>query len=247
MRLMNKEKSKNIIYVLTLIMAAALTGYTLWDVCKTDGAGIYLSMMWNAEYGPFFDVLIWTMMMTILIVLLLMPLAYIKSYKVKDFFFAESFIMAFMPVISVGNMMHIADGSNLDMISFEDNVLNYVMEGLAKYLTSAALIITLMVILVLFGFKKITKEDMDIIKSKSVSILLLSVLLGVVGILIPGMTDLSAVLIDYILVFALIIIYDKVINESGNPHKFIWLNLLCYLAGAYRMVDVLINTHIVNY
>ena len=60
------------------------------------------------------------MMMTILIVLLLMPLAYIKSYKVKDFFFAESFIMAFMPVISVGNMMHIADGTNLDMISFDD-------------------------------------------------------------------------------------------------------------------------------
>ena len=99
------------IQALSALLLIAIAGLTLHDMQTAEGAGLYLAIKAGAEDRRMYDFAVDAAGMLCLLVLLLLPCLLQKRLRPAPFLRFASASLAFLPVVSMALLVHLADGT----------------------------------------------------------------------------------------------------------------------------------------
>ncbi len=99
------------IQALSALLLIAMAGLTLHDMQTAEGAGLYLAIKAGAEDRRMYDFAVDAAGMLCLLVLLLLPCLLQKRLRPAPFLRFASASLAFLPVVSMALLVHLADGT----------------------------------------------------------------------------------------------------------------------------------------
>ena len=99
------------IQALSALLLIAMAGLTLHDMQTAEGAGLYLAIKAGAEDRRMYDFAVDAAGMLCLLVLLLLPCFLQKRLRPAPFLRFASASLAFLPVVSMALLVHLADGT----------------------------------------------------------------------------------------------------------------------------------------
>ena len=99
------------IQALSALLLIAIAGLTLHDMQTAEGAGLYLAIKAGAEDRRMYDFAVDAAGMLCLLVLLLLPCLLQKRLRPAPFLRFASASLAFLPVVSLALLVHLADGT----------------------------------------------------------------------------------------------------------------------------------------
>ena len=99
------------IQALSALLLIAIAGLTLHDMQTAEGAGLYLAIKAGAEDRRMYDLAVDAAGMLCLLVLLLLPCLLQKRLRPAPFLRFASASLAFLPVVSMALLVHLADGT----------------------------------------------------------------------------------------------------------------------------------------
>ena len=99
------------IQALSALLLIAIAGLTLHDMQTAEGAGLYLAIKAGAEDRRMYDFAVDAAGMLCLLVLLLLPCFLQKRLRPAPFLRFASASLAFLPVMSMASLVHLADGT----------------------------------------------------------------------------------------------------------------------------------------
>ncbi len=99
------------IQALSALLLIAIAGLTLHDMQTAEGAGLYLAIKAGAEDRRMYDFAVDAAGMLCLLVLLLLPCFLQKRLRPAPFLRFASASLAFLPVVSMALLVHLADGT----------------------------------------------------------------------------------------------------------------------------------------
>ena len=99
------------IQALSALLLIAIAGLTLHDMQTAEGAGLYLAIKAGAEDRRMYDFAVDAAGMLCLLMLLLLPCLLQKRLRPAPFLRFASASLAFLPVVSMALLVHLADGT----------------------------------------------------------------------------------------------------------------------------------------
>lgn len=99
------------IQALSALLLIAMAGLTLHDMQTAEGAGLYLAIKAGAEDRRMYDFAVDAAGMLCLLLLLLLPCLLQKRLRPAPFLRFASASLAFLPVVSMALLVHLADGT----------------------------------------------------------------------------------------------------------------------------------------
>lgn len=99
------------IQALSALLLIAMAGLTLHDMQTAEGAGLYLAIKAGAEDRRMYDFAVDAAGMLCLLMLLLLPCLLQKRLRPAPFLRFASASLAFLPVVSMALLVHLADGT----------------------------------------------------------------------------------------------------------------------------------------
>lgn len=99
------------IQALSALLLIAIAGLTLHDMQTAEGAGLYLAIKAGAEDRRMYDFAVDAAGMLCLLLLLLLPCLLQKRLRPAPFLRFASASLAFLPVVSMALLVHLADGT----------------------------------------------------------------------------------------------------------------------------------------
>lgn len=99
------------IQALSALLLIAIAGMTLHDMQTAEGAGLYLAIKAVAEDRRMYDFAVDAAGMLCLLALLLLPCLLQKRLRPAPFLRFASACLAFLPVMSMASLVHLADGT----------------------------------------------------------------------------------------------------------------------------------------
>ncbi len=99
------------IQALSALLLIAIAGMTLHDMQTAEGAGLYLAIKAGAEDRRMYDFAVDAAGMLCLLALLLLPCLLQKRLRPAPFLRFASACLAFLPVMSMASLVHLADGT----------------------------------------------------------------------------------------------------------------------------------------
>lgn len=237
-----------------LLFAAALmvcAGLTLHDMQMAEGTGLYLALKAGAQDRRAYDLLVDCVGMCCLLALLLLPCILQKRLGFAPFLRFGSACLAFLPVMSTGALVHLADGTG--EIAFRQAILEgRLAMALREGLAGLAPILAAGVPLLLLALG-VAKTGIGQDQGKGVPALprafratgAFGLGLLAVGLLFPALTDICAYLIVYLLLVYAFSLWEKLHDEIPGLNAWGWILFGGFwLRAIERMLEVMSIYHL---
>ena len=234
------------IFAAVLLLFAALT---LHDMQTAEGAGFYLAIRAGNQDRRMYDLLVDATGMLCLLALLLLPCLLQKRLRPGPFLRFASASLAFLPVMSMGDLVHLADGSEeivLRQAILEGRPGEAFLEGMAGLFPILAAGVP--VLILAFGIERTGGQGRAGGQAWSRQLRWLgipAVLLLAPAVLFPALTDVCTYLIVYLLLLAAFSLWER-LNET-HPALDTWGWILFggfWLRGIERMLEVMSVYHL---
>lgn len=234
-------------FAAVLLLFAALT---LHDMQTAEGAGFYLAIKAGHQDRRIYDLLVDAAGMLCLLALLLLPCLAQKRLSPASFLRFASACLAFLPVMSMGDLVHLADGSEeivLRQAILEGRPGEAFLEGLAGLFPILAAGVP--VLILALGIERTGGGQGRGKRQASIRwpgwLKISAVLLLAPALLFPALTDVCIYLIVYLLLTAAFSLWER-LNEM-HPALDTWGWILFggfWLRGIERMLEVMNVYHL---
>lgn len=236
-----------VIFAAALLLFAALA---LHDMQTAEGAGFYLAIRAGHQDRRIYDLLVDATGMLCLLALLLLPCLLQKRLSPAAFLRFASASLAFLPVMSMGDLVHLADGSEeivLRQAILEGRLGEAFLEGMEGLFPILAAGVP--VLILAFGIER-TGGGQSGEKGQASSrrpgwLGIFAALLLAPALLFPALTDVCTYLIVYLLLTAAFSLWER-LNER-YPALDTWGWILFggfWLRGIERMLEVMSTYHL---
>lgn len=220
--------------VVLLVLAQLVLAFaTMFFMEYNQGAGLYLAIQNGAKNRMLFDVVVSAFAMLMLVVLLMVPWIVLKYRSTEAFFRFLSVFLGFMPTLSMGMLVHLADGRELFRFSFDGE---YALALLATYIR---VIIPLLILLYV-----LYRWDGLILKNWHKAFMLIQIPLFAGMAFLPELCDVIWFVAFYLLIVMAFDWWEKVYvkNQTTGGKWMMWLFFLfMYTRGSVRMIHLLIQ------
>ncbi|WP_251205799.1 hypothetical protein [Acetatifactor aquisgranensis] len=232
-------------FAAVLILFAALT---LHDMQTAEGAGFYLAIKAGNQDRRVYDLLVDVIGMLCLLALLLLPCLLQKRLRPASFLRFASASLAFLPVMSMGALVHLADGSDrieLRQAILEGRLGEAFQEGIGGLLPILAAGVP--VLILAFGMEK-AGGGQSRVKGRAAWLRCLgisAVLLLALALLFPVLTDACAYLIVYLLLITAFSLWERLSEMYPRLDAWGWILFGGFwLRGIERMLEVMSVYHL---
>ncbi len=223
----NKLKGLLLIPVLGFFLLAYLT---LHDLATAQGIGLYFAIMQGTENRAIFDIVVDVVGMLLLLTVLLTPCFVLKHRGVDSLLRLMVVYFAILPSIGMGTLVHLFDGHNLWVISF-DWTLN-----LNIFCSFLQLIIPLLVVLGYFYKQKgFTVQKWQLCAFGSL------IVLGMGVLFLPELSEVLLQLCYYMLLLVAFDWWERLFTRTELYEKVIlWLLFGVFgCRGCLRMLELM--------
>ncbi len=249
------------IQALSALLLIAMAGLTLHDMQTAEGAGLYLAIKAGAEDRRMYDFAVDAAGMLCLLLLLLLPCFLQKRLRPAPFLRFASASLAFLPVMSMASLVHLADGTEklaIRQTFFTGWPGAALLEWLGELLP--ALSVGLPVLILAFGMagKAGSPENMAGKAERAGSFEktrphpwlpraagLAALALSAVSLLFPALSDICVYLIVYLLLAAAFSLWEKLHDAHPGLNAWGWILFGGFwLRAVERMLEIMSVYHL---
>lgn len=240
------------IQALSALLLIAIAGLTLHDMQTAEGAGLYLAIKAGAEDRRMYDFAVDVAGMLCLLALLLLPCLLQKRLRPAPFLRFASACLAFLPVMSMASLVHLADGTEKLAIRQALSAGRpgaALLEWLGELLPVLAAGLPVLILAV--GMVRTRKAAGTAEKARGglgkpeVTAGIVALALSAVSLLVPALAGLCIYLLAYLLLAAAFSLWEKL--HDANPGLDAWGWILfggCWLRAVERMMEVMSVYHL---
>lgn len=246
------------IQALSALLLIAIAGLTLHDMQTAEGAGLYLAIKAGAEDRRMYDFAVDAAGMLCLLMLLLLPCLLQKRLRPAPFLRFASASLAFLPVVSMALLVHLADGTE-EMALRQAISMGQPGAALLEWLGELlpALSVGLPVLILAFGMagKAGSPENMagkaeragSFEKTRPHPWLPRAAVLALsaVSLLFPALSDICVYLIVYLLLAAAFSLWEKLHDAHPGLNAWGWILFGGFwLRAVERMLEIMSVYHL---
>ena len=249
------------IQALSALLLIAIAGLTLHDMQTAEGAGLYLAIKAGAEDRRMYDFAVDAAGMLCLLMLLLLPCLLQKRLRPAPFLRFASASLAFLPVVSMALLVHLADGTE-EMALRQAISMGQPGAALLEWLGELlpALSAGLAVLILAFGMagkagspKNLAGKAEGAGSSEKTrphpwlprAAGLAALALSAVSLLFPALSDLCVYLIVYLLLAAAFSLWEKLHDAHPGLNAWGWILFGGFwLRAVERMLEIMSVYHL---
>lgn len=229
-----------------LLVCAVLA---LHDMQTAEGAGLYLAGKANAQNRLPYDLFVDGAGMVSLLLFLFVPCIFFKHLRLDSLLRFTSACLAFLPVVSMGALVHLADGTGRILLSqslLEGRLGDALLEGLGDLFPILAAGMPLL--LLARAADRAGGEDGKVTHWPSgmrLTVMMAQLLFVIAAVLFPMLTALCHYFMVYVFLVCGFFVWERLCERSVGRNGWSWLLFgLFWLRGIERMLELMSVYHL---